>query len=229
MNLRNLAFSVICVVLACTSAVQAAPIFYVSTSNVASITPENAAISGTPGSTGTLYLWGKSTAADNRIGAISFDLTSANGALTFNTPITYVDAVNSMWNQIGGTPVISNGGLKVATYNAGSTGAGAATGFGGNSGIADALLGSVGYTLGASGTANLNLAVGFAEIVDLNTGDYPAQGIRFGSASGATGTGAAGGVGVVGTASVTAIPEPATLSLVGLAAIGLLGIKRRRS
>lgn len=227
MTLRKLTFAVVCAALTCASAVQAAPIFYLSTSNAPTPGGGNLNISGAAGDTGTLYLWGNS--ADVHVGGISLDISSANNALTFTSPTTG-PAVGPNWTFVAPSQTIAADGLSVTGFNAAAFPPGS-SGFGpGSTGNQlDLLIGSVGYKLGSAGNSEISLKVGANEITDID-GEYPE--VRFGTANGPSATGGqVGGGGVIGGAVVRdgVIPEPATLSLVGLAIVGVLGFGRRRS
>jgi hypothetical protein len=198
MILRNLALSVVCAVLACASVVQAAPIFYLSTSNAPGTLPGDLALSGAANSTGTLYLWGNST--DVRVGGVSLDVVSANNSLKFTNPLVGLQAgANWTFGSAPG-PTLAADGLSVTRFNGSALPPGA-DGFGlGSATGPTLLLGSMGYMLGASGAADVSLRVGTNEITDYD-GNYPQ--LRLGKADGETCNGdGVGCAGVVGTATV---------------------------
>jgi len=223
MKLRSLALAVALSVVAWASSALAAPIFYLSTSNVAGV-PGNLDLHGAAGDTGTLFCWANS---DVRLSGVSLDILSANpAALKFANPLT-VNGAGTAWAFLDGPQSVADGlvthvgGGAVPGSSGNGIGAGSPTGN-------DFLLGSVGYVLGTAGTSALSLQIASNEIVDWE-GNYPT--LRFGSANGAplTGDFAPGKAGVVGSAAVTVIPEPATVTLIGLAIFSLVGIGRRRS
>jgi len=224
MKLRSLAV-VVALSFAFASSAIAAPIFYVSTSNSASAVPGNAAITGAAGSSGTLNIWANS---DIRLSGVSLDVLSSNtAALKFTSPLV-VNGQGTAWAFLDGPQSVTDaaaqhiGGGAVPGSSGNGIGAGSPTGN-------DFLLGSVGYVLGAGGTSDLSLRIASNEVVDWD-GNYPT--LHFGSGQGQSFTGdfAANKSAVVGAAVVGGvIPEPATMSLIGLAFVGGLGLARRRS
>jgi hypothetical protein len=169
-----------------TAALNAAPVFYLSTSDTAGA-PAMLNLTGAPGATGTLFLWGNSP--DVRIGGISLDVISSGDAIKFNAPLTGPQA-GANWSFVN-PPTLSPDGRSLTGFGAAAIPP-AAGGFGAGSPAGPSLmLGSFGYTLGA-GTANLRMEIGDAEITDYD-GGYPM--VHFGTAASPARLGSAVGEG----------------------------------
>lgn len=159
--IRNLSFMVACAVLACTSAVQAAGIFWLSNSNVAGA-PGQLPIVGAPGSTGTMYLWGQT---DVGVAGMGFNVLSSGSGLTFTGATYSADATNAAAWNLGNKPIVVTG-PKVSDITAATLAA--AGGFGPGTSIGNTmLLASLNYTLGAlASTSNLSLQVSDFGVAD---------------------------------------------------------------
>jgi hypothetical protein len=217
---RILGFAVVCVVVLATAAVQAAPIFWVAR-DPASTSPANLDSAVLPGSTGTLNIFANT---DVRLSGVSLDLVETGGGIKF-TGATLLNPSNR-W-AIPGTPTIQDSQVLSLSGGAipGVVGGGIGPGAPGTDALPGVLFATVNYTANSQGTSNLSLRVG-----DLVIADWDAQNPNVGFGTGPPNIpgGVPGGMGPVGQIRVIAIPEPATLSLVGLAIVGVLGLARRR-
>jgi hypothetical protein len=217
---RISAFAVVCVVVLATAAVQAAPIFWISQDS-ASTAPSNVDLQANAGAAGVLNIF---ASTDVRLSGVSLDVVERGGGIKF-TGATLMNPSNR-W-AIAGTPTVTD--AEVMSLSGGAipnvVGGGIGPGAPGADGQNPVLFATVNYTANNQGTSNLFLQVGDLVIADWD-GNNP--NVAFGTGQPTTPGGTPGGEGPVGQIRVGVIPEPATMSLVGLAIVGLLGLARRR-
>jgi hypothetical protein len=221
---KMLTLSLVVALVAVTSVASAAPIFYLSTSSSPSSTAPTSNLqltAGAPGTTGTLYLYAKST--DLQLSAVSLDLLSSNpNTLKFTGNPTVSNG--GAWAFLDGPTVVSDGSVTHLGGGAIAGVSGAGIGHGSPTGD-DFLIASIPYTFGAGpGPSNLSLQVAGNEIVAWD-GSYPT--VQFGNTTNGTQVTGDFAPGKVGVAGVVNVPEPATLALIGLVAVGGLGLRRR--
>ena len=220
---RFLVFAVVCVVVLATGAVQAAPIFWVS-DEPADTTPSNVDRTGAnaalPLSTGRLNIFANT---DIRLSGVSLNLLSTGDGIRF-TGAQLMNPSNR-W-AIPGSPTVSDSSVMSLSGGAipNVVGGGIGPGAPGTDTGPGVLFATVDYATNALGTSNLQLQVGDLVIADWE-GNNPM--VAFGTGPANIPGGVPGGSGPVGVINVI-IPEPATMSLVGLAMVGLLGLARRR-
>jgi hypothetical protein len=217
---RFLIFAVVCAVVLATAAVQAAPIFWVS-QDTAQTSPSNVSATVNPGATGKLNIFANT---DVRLSGVSLDLVETGGGIRF----TGAELLNpsNRW-AIAGSPTVN--ASSVLSLSGGAipnvVGGGIGPGSPGTDAQPGVLFATVDYAANQGGTSALQLKVGDLVIADWD-GNNPMVGFGTGPAN--IPGGVPGGAGGVGSISVVIVPEPATLSLIGLAMVGLLGLVRRR-
>lgn len=225
--LRRVFFALIAVATVASLA-NAAPIFYLDTATDSASAPAsglvNQHVAGLS-TNGSVNIFANS---DVQLAGVSLDLVATGGHIKFTgvnvaNPSAGSPAANR-WFALDGPQVVSDqsitsiGGAAIPGLSGNGIGQGSAEG-------AKVLLATVNFTTMSGGTDNLQLKIGTNTVAGWD-GSFPT--VFFGTQQG-TGVdgGIPGGAGAVGTITVD-VPEPATLSLFGLAMVGGFGAFRRR-
>jgi PEP-CTERM motif len=213
---RFLVCAVVCAVVLAAAAVQAAPIFWVSEDALAT-SPSNIFTRIYPGATGKLNVFANT---DVRLSGVSLDLVETGGFIRF-TGAQLVNP-NNRW-PIPGLPTVSDSSVLSLSGGAIPNVVGGGIGPGSPDPGPGILFATVDYAAELhSGVSHLQLRVGDLVIADWE-GNNPM--VAFGEGPANIPGGVPGGAGPVGI--ILYIPEPATLSLIGLAIVGLLVLGRR--
>lgn len=219
-------------------------------------TVSNPSVSLAPGGSTTLYIYFVPGSGDAKYNGIAANITAAASgvvsATAFSVSNPSIDvtgtttSIGTRWNGTGGslgtdTMLVTNmNGVSVTTpglleTNTGSPNTFIDRDFDASAGPSGAFhFGSVtimadsGAAVGASTT--LSLSVGSTLIA--RTGDTAASGapVFFGASEATSVSGStSGATGAIADATITIFPEPTSLTLLGLAGAGLIGIRPRRT
>jgi hypothetical protein len=229
---QRIAFSLVALVALCVSSANANVIIYATGPGGPEATPSNPVINVAPGSTSFFDIYVKT---DVGLNGVSMDATVDSNAVTLTSGVTQnpsVGAATRWTNAFNGTvtptgnAAVSMDGFTTSTSNPGMPANSNAQDPGYN-----ALSGSyqharVNFTAGQSGTAHVFLKIGANEIGVLN--DSPVfLGTGDGPSCNTADFDCGGSVSTVADATINVVPEPASITLVGLALFGLVGLVRR--